>query len=403
MQKILSRVESIYPEKLDIEEILKQNALSVFDEKIIDFLETLSSVLFKDSEAKGYPDLITFAFWCRRASLSNAKKVYQDLDFRLGRGIIFHIAPSNVPINFAYSLVTGLLAGNINIVRVPSKQFKQVEILCRIIKEILSKEDKFKHIKNYINLIRYERDNEVSGIFSKICNVRVIWGGDSTINEIRKLELQPRAFDVTFSDRYSLCVINSKKYLEEKNKKSIANSFYNDTYLMDQNACTTPHLIIWNGTDKDNEDAKEEFWNYIHDIVKEKYNLQPISVIDKLAAFYNYSAKHRNVHLEYAEDNYITRVKLDNLNEDIYKYHSNCGYFMEYNTDNINELKNIVNQKYQTLSYYGFEALELKKIAIDGRLTGIDRIVRIGKTMEFSLKWDGYDLIYTLSRIINVI
>ena len=38
------------------------------------------------------------------------KKEYKkDESLRLGRGIIFHIAPSNVPINFAYSLVAGLL------------------------------------------------------------------------------------------------------------------------------------------------------------------------------------------------------------------------------------------------------------------------------------------------------
>ena len=37
------------------------------------------------------------------------------------------------------------------------------------------------------------------------------------------------------------------------------------------------------------------------------------------------------------------------------------------------------------------------------RPSGIDRIVPIGRTMDFSLNWDGYNLINTLSREIEII
>ena len=33
---------------------------------------------------------------------------------------------------------------------------------------------------------------------------------------------------------------------------------------------------------------------------------------------------------------------------------------------------------------------------------GIDRIVPIGKTSDFSLNWDGIDLINSLSRVIEI-
>ena len=49
-----------------------------------------------------------------------------NLSIKIARGIVFHVTPSNVPMNFAYSYIAGLLSGNNNIVRVPSKQFKQV-------------------------------------------------------------------------------------------------------------------------------------------------------------------------------------------------------------------------------------------------------------------------------------
>ena len=41
---------------------------------------------------------------------------------------------------------------------------------------------------------------------------------------------------------------------------------------------------------------------------------------------------------------------------------------------------------------------ELKDFIMSNRPKGIDRIVPLGKTLNFSLIWDGYDLIYSMSR-----
>lgn len=42
--------------------------------------------------------------------------------------------------------------------------------------------------------------------------MRVIWGGDATIKEIRRAALLPRATEITFADRYSLAVIDADYY-----------------------------------------------------------------------------------------------------------------------------------------------------------------------------------------------
>ena len=46
-------------------------------------------------------------------------------ELRLGVGLAFHITPSNMPTNFAYSLLFGLLSGNSNIIKVPSRKFPE--------------------------------------------------------------------------------------------------------------------------------------------------------------------------------------------------------------------------------------------------------------------------------------
>ena len=48
---------------------------------------------------------------------------------------------SNIAMNYAYSLVFGLIAGNTNIVRLPSIKFPQVNILNHIIKNQLKKKN----------------------------------------------------------------------------------------------------------------------------------------------------------------------------------------------------------------------------------------------------------------------
>ena len=90
--------------------------------------------------------------------------------------MIFHISPSNVPLNFAFSFIFGLLSGNSNIVRLPSKMFPQVYILCKC-KSRLLQNKKYKLVKDSTAFISYERDDRITGLISEQADGRVIWGG----------------------------------------------------------------------------------------------------------------------------------------------------------------------------------------------------------------------------------
>lgn len=373
-----------------------------FNDSVMEFLNELSLMILQNKECKEYSDIVTFAFWCRKASLTGIKEQYKNDKIRLGRGIVFHITPSNVPINFAYSLVAGLLAGNLNIVKVSSKEFKQVDLIRNCISKLLENEQ-FNFLSDYINIIKYANEKETTDYISNLCDVRIIWGGDDTINEIRKSLLKPKAFDVTFTDRYSICLINADKYINEEYSDlespiRIGKYFYNDVYLFDQNACTSPHLILWYGNKENIEKAKNTFWSILYDIVKDKYEIQPSSVIDKYTALCDCSIKLSDITIESLIDNRIMRIKLETLPEDIDTFKQHSGYFFEYTINKLDDLSNIINRKYQTLSYYGFKKEQLEILMLKISPLGIDRIVPIGKSLDFSLTWDGYDLINSLSR-----
>jgi hypothetical protein len=400
MQPNFEKIISIYPKTLNFEAVSTVTPLAPFDERICALLATVSQVLLNDTTAKAYPDVITFAFWCRKASIAAMKSRY-DIDLRLGRGVLFHITPSNVPVNFAYSLAAGLLSGNLNIVRVPTKEFPQVTIIAEAFQKALETAE-FNLFAPYVVLVRYERDAEINRYLSSLCDVRIIWGGDHAIDEIRRAPLNSRSFDVTFADRYSICAINAAAYLQAEDPVRIARDFYNDTYLFDQNACTAPHLVIWTGANDDLVIAKERFWSELHKIVSLQYSFQPVQAVDKLTTFYG-SAMAIDVKLVNMPDNLIMRVNLGQLVTGVENYRCPGGYFAEYTVKNLTEIIPVVNRKYQTLAYYGFDLNELRQLFIDSGISGIDRIVPLGKTMDFSLNWDGYDLISTLSRKIDIV
>lgn len=375
-------------------ETLSEKPVVPFDETVIEELDALSKALMKDPASRQYPDVVTFAFFCRRGNLLKLKEQYATSAIRLGWGTVFHIAPSNVPVNFAYSVVAGLLAGNTNVVRVSQKQFPQVDIIV-------------KHMRatnmHRVAVVRYPHENNANEVFSSLCNVRVIWGGDATIETIRKNAIPARAFDICFADRYSIAAIRPKAILEASNDEiaKLAERFYNDTYLFDQNACSAPHLVCWEKGEGLAE-AKKRFWNAVYDYAKAHYQFQEVMAVDKLTALYK-QAVAMPTHDEETKDNVLRRVEIESLPCDIDSFRCAGGYFTECEVESLDDIAPIVSAKYQTLAYYGFEREELEAFVQRNHLTGIDRIVPFGETTTFALTWDGMNLIDKMSRIVSIL
>lgn len=393
----------LYPSHINWTEFLHYTPDEPFSKPVIDFLCALSSSLLKDRESRLYPDVVTFAFFCRKANILRLKGLYTDGTLRLGRGIVFHIAPSNVPVNFGYSLVAGLLAGNYNVVRASSKPFPQVDLIVRHI-ALLDKIHgvEFNSILNRIALVRYGHNSQANLFFSSICQARVIWGGNETISRLRLCPIHSRSFDVTFADRYSFALFNADKMSEVTNIDKLAEGFYNDTYLFDQNACSAPHLIVWTGKEENRNRIKVLFWEALYRQVQTKhYHFQKVMAVDKLTTFYT-QAVAMPICKEDTSDNQLVRVKVDHLPPDIDDYRGKCGYFTEYDATDIKEILPIIKYKYQTAAIYGYTDEQIKSFVQNNHLTGIDRFVSIGNTTAFSLTWDGYNLINTLSREITI-
>ncbi|MDR2761196.1 MAG: hypothetical protein LBB88_01190, partial [Planctomycetaceae bacterium] len=387
-----------------------------YSDLVINFLDDLSKRLRENKQAATFPDIISFAFWCRKSNIMKLRSAFADDKKRLGRGKIFHISPSNIPVNFAFSFVFGLLAGNSNLVRVPSKLFPQTEIICNAI-DATMKDDKYELIRKSNSFIRYGRSDELTAKFSSGSQGRIIWGGNQTIQNIRKFQIAPNGVEITFADRYSLCIINSDaiKQINDQELDRLASNFYNDTYLIDQNACSSPHLILWTNENYncdsklDNEFLKRKFWDAVYVkaggeksgvIAGKNYELSGINAVDKFARLCQVAIESDSVDSAIRYDNLLYRVLLKKLPANLDQLRGRFGLFFEYDLRQLDELNECVNSTYQTLTYFGINAETLADWIISRRLSGIDRVVPIGSALDISVIWDGYDIIGQLSRIV---
>ena len=371
----------------------------IFDPNIVDFLDEISKEIFKKKKNLSFQDLATFAFWIRKKNILKISDNYPLKDRMIGYGLAFHISPSNIPMNFAYSLVFGLLSGNNNILRLPSKKFIQTYVLCNIINKILKKK-KYKIFNKRICLIRYEKSDEISSYFSKKSDIRIIWGGDKTIDQFKKYATSARCIDITFPDRYSISALGSEKLMELSNVEfnRIVERFYNDTYIMDQKGCSSPQAIVWFG--RKNKQVKVKFYEILSKIVSQKYDQSLATTNEKISNLSIIAAKlDVTFQMHFKNFNLVT-VKPKKFNTEIEKIRPYNGTFVEINLDSIKNIKKIISKKCQTITYYGIKHNELKNIVIKSGTLGVDRIVPVGRALDMSLVWDGKDLIYSLSRII---
>lgn len=395
MQLSFNELQYVIGTPETVEQMQNIRPLRPFDDDVIAFLNDLSAALRTN---RAYSDVATFGFWCRKAALLKEKEKYDDIAERFGKGIVFHSTPSNVPVNFAFSFAAGLLAGNANIVRLPGKPFEQVTVISDAIKQLL--ETKHQNIAPYIVFVKFPPVKEITDTFSALCNVRVIWGGDMTVAELRQSKIPARTTEITFADRHSIAVIDADAYLEAERKDTIIQNFYNDTYFSDQNACTSPRIIFWQGEKK--EEAKADFWNRVHEKVKNEYSLAPVQAVGKLNAMYSV-ASQKKVKVEKSDDMFITRLDVDKIDKDLMDYKYNSGFYFEKDIENLREIVDVCDVRCQTLTYFGVKEEDFKTFLEEARPIGIDRIVPMGKSMDFALVWDGYDLIRQMSRRITII
>jgi hypothetical protein len=226
----------------------------------------------------------------------------------------------------------------------------------------------------------------------------VIWGGDKTVDSIRRAVLPPHARELTFPDRYSMAAFRADSYLRlpEEEREQLAGRFFNDTFWFDQLGCSSPRLVLWCGTIPAAHEASADFFPRVAACVRRRgYPLAAAHSMQKLV--FSASAVLDlpvNSCRRWPE---LTVLTLDSLTG-FDRAHPGGGLFFEAHLNCIAELAPALRRKDQTLTSFGFDDEELRAFiqVLNGR--AIDRIVPIGQALQFGRFWDGHDLLMEFCR-----
>ena len=121
--------------------------------------------------------------------------------------------------------------------------------------------------------------------------------------------------------------------------------------------------------------------------------------MNKLTQLYLLSARFAGVRKVSGAQNIVVRVELSALEKETLDWRGNGGFFMEYVARSLDEISPVCHSRCQTMATFGVSSDELNNWLASG-LRGVDRIVSLGQTLDFSLQWDGYDLVAMLTRVI---
>jgi hypothetical protein len=303
---------------------------------------------------------------------------------------------------FVYAWALSALAGNRNVVRVSDRGGEATGAVLAALAQSLATADSV--VAWTQRIVSYDhRDEAATSALSAACDLRVLWGGDRAIDDIRRLPPRPSARDLTFPNRSSFAAICATAFLstDTPERKRVVEAFHSDPYLFGQAACASPGTIFWIGTAEDVADAQVAFTALLTQTVEVRGpRADEAMAIQKQVATYGLVAEGiaddvRFIGNEIAPVRLATPVCLP-------RRRLGTGTFPHLRLDSLDERLPMLRRQDQTLTYFGFTADEMVSFAQRAGGRGIDRIVPMWRALEFSTVWDGYDLLREFTRLVTV-
>ena len=134
---------------------------------------------------------------------------------------------------------------------------------------------------------------------------------------------------------------------------------------------------------------------------KKKYLISDFITSKRYLTLNKIQMNNKNLKLLQNSKNFYV-FNLKKLNKNTEDLRGFAGIIFQYHLNSINEILHLLSRKIQTISYLGLQKTDFSKILSSNKLKGIDRIVPVGQALNVDLKWDGYNIIERLTRVIDI-
>ena len=375
----------------------------VFDETRIAFVSALSRKLMTGTQYKSHPDLVALGFWLRESHLKTLQipeKILLNKSkqlFRKPLGLVMHICPGNVDSMFVYSWICSLLMGNNNIVRIPTQSTQLQHLLMQCLSELFD-DEAFEDIAQRNLIVHWHHGIGITEKLSRRVQGRVVWGGDKTVESVRNLSTAPNCRDITFADKFSVSAINLDGISVDE-LKGLSDRLWKDMSAFGQAACSSPKVLAFLGYSDEGKDKKRQFYQNLAELAASS----PLSDASRM----NHFVTEQLLRTRDSDNNVchwpgFSVQKIDRIKPEYLSWHPGENYLYEAQFQNLASLFAELPRHCQTISHCGLSCDELESAISNYTGEAADRLVPMGKALEFSSNWDGYQLLHQLSRVIEL-
>ncbi len=394
----VSLTEPVFYERL---EEARAHSAKPFDPTRTALVSGVAEALLKGGTAALAPFVTHFAFWIRAAALN---KLAQNFAGRLppqtrarARGLAFHLPPQNVETVFLYSWVLSYLVGNANVVRLPLEVSPDMRRVCDLFLRALEAAGDRSQL-----FVHYPSRSEVGTEISRRSDARVLWGGDAKIAAFAGVPLRNGGKSIWFGDRFSFGVMSGAALaaLDRAGRASLAQKFFNDVYVFDQMACSSPHAIYVTGERDRHGEAVEAFLDELTRVARERDGAPATGhAIRKMVEAFAAVASGDAVATRWADSELTTVVA---ARPERREQRVGGGYLRITFIDSLAAVPGLVREHDQTITHFGFSREEISAAADSLTGFGVSRWAPVGAALDFDFVWDGYDLPFELTRLVRV-
>jgi hypothetical protein len=156
------------------------------------------------------------------------------------RGVVCHWIAGNVPLLGMFSWAMSTLAGNVNVVRLSTRQD---DVVSPLLDRLARISEGGARVAAETLVVSFDRDDEEAHRrMSEIADVRVAFGGEDAVDAIRALPARWDADTVILGPRVSLAVVDPALVTDRMLSRLVTDIVY-----FDQLACSSPQRVFLKG------------------------------------------------------------------------------------------------------------------------------------------------------------
>lgn len=316
------------------------------------------------------------------------------------RGLVCHWLAGNVQVLGMFVLIQSLLAKNVNLLRISSRDNGVFEALLRAFEgEIYTTAGGYTvtgdDLLKCIAVVSFPHSNKAAGQkMSLLADARIAWGGAEAVSAVSAFPSKYDCTDIILGPKLSFSVVANEELTDERKAKKLARKIAVDASVFDQTGCASSHNVF---IEKNGSITPEQFAEMLGEamaktsiqISKGQMTPEEFAAIHSARGIYDFKGR------VYGDSESVWTVLYSEnleLNAPVYS-----RVLFVHPANSLDDVLPFITDDIQTigLAATGYTATDFATKAAE---RGAVRFPNCGKMLNFESPWDG---LFIMDRLVK--